>query len=163
MFVASGEGQGQGGRRFPRLLHVGLQDVHPPVKVAPEYQKVVGAMQLKQAKIVTAQGEAITTNAQASAQATVIINNAEAARLNLELVTTARAAAFTNQLPAYLAAPSVYQQRLYAQAFPRAVAGVRKYIVVATNTENVITFDLQHNATDDMIRQQAEAITQSPK
>jgi regulator of protease activity HflC (stomatin/prohibitin superfamily) len=146
-----------------RILHVGLQDVHPPVKVAPEYQKVVAAMQLKQAKIVTAQGEAITTHAQASAQATVIINNAEAARLNLELVTTARAAAFTNQLPAYLAAPSVYQQRLYAQAFPRAVAGARKYIVVATNTENVITLDLQHNATDDMIRQQAEAITQSPK
>jgi len=144
-----------------KILHVGLQDVHPPVKVAPEYQKVVAAIQQKQAKIVTAQGEAITTNAQASAQATIITNTAEAARLNLELVTTARAAAFTNQLPAYLAAPSVYQQRLYAQAFPRAVAGARKYILVSTNTDHVITFDLQHNATDDMIRQQAEAIQSS--
>lgn len=146
-----------------KILHVGLQDVHPPVKVAPEYQKVVAASQQKQAKIVTAQGEANTTNAQASAQATIITNTAEAARLNLELVTTARAAAFTNQLPAYLAAPSVYQQRLYAQAFPRAVAGARKYVLVSTNTDHVITFDLQHNATDDMIRQQAEAVIQSAK
>jgi hypothetical protein len=81
----------------------------------------------------------------------------------LELITTARAAAFTNQLPAYRAAPSVYRQRLYAQTFPRAVAGARKYILVSTNTDHVITFDLQHNATDDMIRQQAEAINQSAK
>jgi regulator of protease activity HflC (stomatin/prohibitin superfamily) len=144
-----------------RILHVGLQDVHPPVKVAPDYQKVVAAIQQKKAKIVAAEGEAIVTNALASAQASVIIDSAEAARLNLELVTTARAAAFTNQIPAYQAAPSVYQQRLYAQAFPRATAKARKYILVTTNTEQVITFDLQHNATDDMIRQQAEAITKS--
>jgi membrane protease subunit HflK len=144
-----------------KILHVGLQDVHPPVKVAPDYQKVVTAIQQKKARIVTAEGEAITTNAMASAQATVITNTAEAARLKLELVTTARAAAFTNQLPAYLAAPSVYRQRLYSQAFPRAVAGARKYILVSTNTDHVITFDLQHNATDDMIRQQAEAISKS--
>lgn len=146
-----------------KILHVGLQDVHPPVKVAPEFQKVVSAHQQKQAKIVAAEGEAIVTNALASAEATVITNTAEAARLNLELVTTARAAAFTNQLPAYLAAPSVYQQRLYAQAFPRAVAGARKYILVSTNTDHVITLDLQHNAMDDALRQQAEAITQSAK
>lgn len=146
-----------------KILHVGLQDVHPPVKVAPEYQKVVAAIQQKKAKIVAAEGEAIVTNALASAQASVITDNAEAARLNLELVTTARAAAFTNQIPAFQAAPSVYQQRLYAQAFPRATAHARKYILVTTNTEQVITFDLQHNATDDMIRQQADAITKSQK
>lgn len=144
-----------------KILHVGLQDVHPPVKVAPEYQKVVAAIHQKQAKIVAAEGEAIVTNALASAEASVITDNAEAARLNLELVTTARAAAFTNQIPAFQAAPSVYQQRLYAQAFPRATAKARKYILVTTNTAPVITFDLQHNATDDMIRQQAEAITKS--
>ncbi|MGC3961584.1 MAG: SPFH domain-containing protein [Verrucomicrobiota bacterium] len=141
-----------------KVLHVALQDVHPPVKVAPEYQKVVAAIQQKKAKIVTAEGEALVTNALASAQAAVITDNAQAAQLNLQLVTTARAAAFTNQIPAFQAAPAVYQQRLYAQAFPRATAHARKYILVATNTENVITFDLQHNATDDMIRQQAEAI-----
>jgi regulator of protease activity HflC (stomatin/prohibitin superfamily) len=144
-----------------KILHVGLQDVHPPVKIAPDYQKVVGAFHQKKARIVAAEGEAIMTNAMADAQSTIIVNDAQAARLNLELITTARAAAFTNQIPAYEAAPSVYKQRLYAQVFPRATSKARKYILVSTNTDHVITFDLQHNATDDMIRQQAEAIMKS--
>ncbi len=144
-----------------KILHVALQDVHPPVKVAPEYQKVVAAIHQKQAKIVTAEAEAIVTNAVAGARATEITNTAQANRVNLELVTTARAAAFTNQIPAFQAAPAVYRQRLYAQVFPEATAKARKYILVTTNTERVITFDLQHSAADEMIRQQAEAIMNS--
>ncbi len=141
-----------------RILFVGLQDLHPPVKVAGEYEKVVAAAQLRQAMIIRAEGEAIRTNNLASAQALSVTNQAEATRIKLELTASARAAAFTNQIPAYNAAPSVYVQRLYAQTFPRAVANARKYILVSTNTDHVITFDLQHNATDDFIRQQAEAI-----
>ena len=141
-----------------KILHVGLQDVHPPLKVAPDYQKVVAASQQMKARIVAAEGDAIRTNNLAGAQALSVINQAEAARIKLELTASARAAAFTNQIPAYNAAPSVYVQRLYAQTFPRAVANARKYILVSTNTDHVITFDLQHNATDDFIRQQAEAI-----
>ena len=141
-----------------KILHVGLQDVHPPLKVAPDYQKVVAASQQMKARIVAAEGEAIRTNNLAGAQALSVINQAEAARIKLELTASARAAAFTNQIPAFKAAPSVYVQRLYAQTFPRAVANARKYILVSTNTDHVITFDLQHNATDDFIRQQAEAI-----
>ena len=141
-----------------KILFVGLQDLHPPVKVAPEYEKVVAAVQSRQAMIIRAEGEAIRTNNLATAQALSVTNLAEAARIKLELTASARAAAFTNQIPAYNAAPSVYVQRLYAQTFPRAVANARKYILVSTNTDHVITFDLQHNATDDFIRQQAEAI-----
>ncbi|KAB2647659.1 MAG: protease modulator HflK, partial [Verrucomicrobia bacterium] len=141
-----------------RILFVGLQDLHPPVKVAGEYEKVVAAAQLRQATIIRAEGEAIRTNNLAGAKALSVTNLAEAARIKLELTASARAAAFTNQIPAFKAAPSVYVQRLYAQTFPRAVANARKYILVSTNTDHVITFDLQHNATDDFIRQQAEAI-----
>jgi membrane protease subunit HflK len=141
-----------------KILFVGLQDLHPPVKVAGEYEKVVAAAQRRQAMIIGAEGEAIRTNNLAGAQALSVTNLAEAARIKLELIASARAAAFTNQIPAFKAAPSVYVQRLYAQTFPRAVANARKYILVSTNTDHVITFDLQHNATDDFIRQQAEAI-----
>ncbi len=141
-----------------RILFVGLQDLHPPVKVAGEYEKVVAAAQRRQAMMIGAEGEAIRMNNLAGAQALSVTNLAEAARIKLELTASARAAAFTNQIPAFKAAPSVYVQRLYAQTFPRAVANARKYILVSTNTDHVITFDLQHNATDDFIRQQAEAI-----
>jgi len=144
-----------------KILHVGLQDVHPPVKVAPEFEKVVSAIQQKKASIVEAQGHAIVTNALAEARAVVITNKAESDRINQEVVTTARAAAFTNQIPAFAAAPSVYRARMYAQVFPQSTAKANKYIILSTNTEQVITFDLQHNATDEMIRQQAEAILKS--
>src|SRR5205085_1719579 len=37
-----------------RVISVGLQDLHPPVKVAPDYEKVIGAIHTKQAKILAA-------------------------------------------------------------------------------------------------------------
>ncbi len=125
-----------------KILFVGLQGIHPPVKVAPEYEKVVGAIHQKQAKILAAEADAIKTNALAGAQAFAITNNAEAERVRLQIAALSRAAAFTNQIPAFNAAPSVYRQRAYYQAFPRATAEARKYILLATNTDEVISFDL---------------------
>lgn len=146
-----------------RILFVGLQDLHPPVKVAPEYQKVVSAIQRKQATIIAAEAEAISTNTLAGAQALTLTNTAEAERIGLELTATARAAAFTNQIPAYRAAPAIYRQRLYAQVFPRAIADARKYVLVATNTENVITFDLQQRIEDSYFNQLGAAVNEPKK
>jgi membrane protease subunit HflK len=39
------------------MVFVGMQGIHPPPEVAPDYQKVVGAVQKKQALILGAQGE----------------------------------------------------------------------------------------------------------
>jgi len=39
------------------IVFLGLQGIHPPPEVAPDYQKVVGAVQKKQALILTAQAE----------------------------------------------------------------------------------------------------------
>jgi len=146
-----------------RVLFVGLQDLHPPVKIAPEYQKRVSAIQQKQAQIIAAEAEAISTNTLAAAQATVLTNAAEAERIQLELTATARAAAFTNQIPAYRAAPSVYMQRKYAQVFPQSIADARKYILVATNTDNVIQFDLQQKFEDTYFNQLGTAVAEPKK
>src|SRR5207249_7890817 len=144
------------------ILFVGLEDLHPPVKVAPEYEKVISAIHQKQAKILGAQALAISTNLLADAQAFTLTNSAEAARLNLELTALARAAAFTNQLPAYNAAPSVYLQRAYLQAFAAATAKPAKYLILATNTSNIIQWDLQRRIADEMFQQVAGAIA-APK
>ena len=105
----------------------------------------------------------ISYQAEAGAQSLSLTNTAEAERTRLELTATARAAAFTNQIPAYKAAPTVYKQRLYAQVMPRAIADARKYVLVATNTENVISFDLQHRFDDEYIGKLGDAITSEPK
>ena len=146
-----------------RILFVGFQDMHPPVKVAPEYEKVVGAIHQKQAKILNAQAFAVSTNILASARAVTLTNSAEAARLNLELTAVARAAAFTNQLPAYEAAPSVYLQRAYLQAFAAATAKPTKYLILATNTTDIIQFDLQRRIDEDIFNKVGAALAAPSK
>jgi regulator of protease activity HflC (stomatin/prohibitin superfamily) len=131
--------------------YIGLQDIHPPVSVAPEYQKVVGAVQLKQEKILAAQAEAIRTNALASARAFKMVAEAEAERQRAEVNVSARAALFTNQIPAFAAAPSVYAQRAYLQMFAKATAPARKYVLATTNTYDVIQMDLQDKFSKDLI------------
>ena len=133
-----------------QIIFVGLQDIHPPVKVASDYEKVIGAIQSKQAKILAAQADDIKTNALAGAAATNIIDRAIADRTTREISALAQAALFTNQIPAFEAAPSVYRQRAYLQTFARATANARKYILLTTNTQDVLVFDLQDKVRADL-------------
>jgi membrane protease subunit HflK len=133
------------------ILFVGLQDIHPPVTVAGDYEKVISAGQLKQAKILAARADSIRTNVLAEAQATNLLNLARAERKSREAGALARAALFTNQIPAFNAAPSVYAQRAYLQTFARAVAGARKYVLLVTNTQDVVIFDLQDQIRADLL------------
>jgi regulator of protease activity HflC (stomatin/prohibitin superfamily) len=134
-----------------QIVAVGLGDLHPPVKVAPEYEKVVAATQTKQAKILAARANAIRTNALAGAQAVTLINQASADRLGREVGALAQAALFTNQIPAFEAAPSVYVERSYLQTFTRATANARKYVLLTTNTQDVIIFDLQESIANSLL------------
>jgi len=131
--------------------YIGLQDIHPPVSVAPEFQKVVSAAQSKQAQILAAQAGAISNRAAADAKAFQLVAQAEAERERAEVNVGARAALFTNQVPAYAAAPSVYQQRAYLQAFAKATAPARKYVIATTNAHDVIQFDLQDKIRTDLL------------
>ena len=87
---------------------------------------------------------------------------AEAARQQLEVPAFARAALFTNQIPAYEAAPSVYRQRAYFQMFAAATANARKYILLVTNTQDVIIFDLEDKIREDLLNLNVTAKTSPP-
>lgn len=134
-----------------RIFFVGLQDIHPPVKVAPDYEKVVSAAQVARSNILSAVGDEIRTNALAGARAFTITNRALAQERQLVVSSLAHAALFTNQIPAFEAAPSVYMERVYFQTFARATANARKYIQLATNTSDVIVFDLQDKIREDLL------------
>jgi len=134
-----------------KILFVGLQDIHPPVSVAADYENVVGAIQQMIAKTNTAVADAISTNTLAGAAAFTTTNVAEATRIQLETSAWARAALFTNQIPAFEAAPSVYEQRAYFQAFADATATARKYVLLVTNTDNVLIFDLEDKIREDLL------------
>ena len=136
-----------------KIVFVGLQDIHPPTasEVAATYEKVVGAEESRQSANLVAQAEAIRTNALADARAYVTTNAAEANRVRVELSALARSGLFTNQIPAYQAAPAVYRQRLYLQSFADATKGARKYVLLVTNTHDVVIFDLEDKIRDDLL------------
>ncbi len=134
-----------------KVISVGLQDLHPPVKVAPEFQKVISAIHSKEAKILGAVADAIKTNALADADAATKLNRANAERTAREIGALAQAALFTNQIPAFKAAPAVYAQRAYLQTFERATANARKYVLLTTNQHDVYTFDLQEKIREDIL------------
>jgi regulator of protease activity HflC (stomatin/prohibitin superfamily) len=144
-----------------KIIFVGLQDIHPPTasKVAETYENVVGAEQTRLAKILDAEAAAIRTNALAGAQAFTVTNVADASRIQKVSSAFARAALFTNQIPAFDAAPSVYRQRLYLQSFAATTKNARKYILLVTNTQDVVIFDLEDKIRDDLLNL---SITNSP-
>jgi regulator of protease activity HflC (stomatin/prohibitin superfamily) len=133
-----------------KIVFVGLQDIHPPVKVAPDYEKVIAAIHTREADILAAKADAIKTNALAGARAFKIRSEAGAERARLETEALARAALFTNQIPAYEASPSVYTRRAYLDTFARAVGGARKYILLTTNTQNIAILDLEDKIRPDL-------------
>jgi regulator of protease activity HflC (stomatin/prohibitin superfamily) len=119
----------------------------------------VAEAQKKEAKILAAQADAISTNALAGARAFTAVSLAEADRQRMEVTAVARAAAFTNQIPAFNAAPSVYMQRAYFQAFAKATEGARKYVLLTTNTSDVFEFDLK----DSVLRDYGSLTVPAPK
>ena len=98
-----------------------------------------------------AAADAIRTNAMAGAKAFTDIAQAEVARQQTELSWSSRAALFTNQIIAFNAAPSVYRQRAYYQMFADATANARKYILLATNTQDVVVLNLEDKIRDDLL------------
>ncbi|MDB6064861.1 MAG: Band 7 protein [Pedosphaera sp.] len=141
------------------IVFVGLQDIHPPVKVAPDYEKVVAAIHTKEANILAAEADAIRTNATAESQSFRIVSEAQSDRNRRVVDSMARAALFTNQLPAYMASPSVYMQRAYLQTFSRSVVNARKYILLATNTQDIIILNLEDKIRKDLL----DDLTVAPK
>jgi regulator of protease activity HflC (stomatin/prohibitin superfamily) len=134
-----------------KIVFVGLQDIHPPTKVADNYEKVVAAVQQMIAKTNTATAMAISSTLMSSALAFTTNTVALSARLQLETAAHARAALFTNQIPAFEAAPAIYKRRAYFQSFVAATANARKYILLVTNTQDVVIFDLEDKIRDDLL------------
>ncbi len=134
-----------------KIVSVGLQDIHPPVKVAPDFEKVVSAIHTKMSKILQARADDIRTNALSGAAAARVLNEANAYRATREAGAAAQAGLFANQVPAFNAAPDVYMQLAYLQTFTRATANARKYILLTTNTHDVLIFDLQDKFSRDLL------------
>ncbi len=133
------------------VVFVGLQGIHPPVKVAGAYEEVIGAMQEKETNILAAQAYFNEKIPVASADASNLVNTADSRRVTKVALAAAEASQFTNQITAYQAAPGVFTQRSRLEALVRAIAPARKYIVAATNTQDSIWLNLEDKLRPDLL------------
>jgi len=134
------------------ITFVGLEDIHPPSKVAKIFDEVVGAGQTRQSKILQAQAYAAATNNWAMGESSNRVLAAQAEQHGIITNAVARAILFTNQELAYSAAPGnkgIYEQRAKLEALVNNSAEARKYIIATTNVPNILIFDLQDKVRSD--------------
>jgi membrane protease subunit HflK len=123
------------------------------VKVAPDYEKVIGAMQDKETTNLYALAYRAELLPLASAEAAERTNRAAAYLERTTAEATGNAARFTNQVAAYHASPAVYMLRTYLDVLGKSIASTRKYVVVPTNTHDVVTFNLEDKLRADILNE----------
>jgi regulator of protease activity HflC (stomatin/prohibitin superfamily) len=133
------------------IVYVGLQDIHPPVKVAGVFQTNNIVLQDREARILQAEGQAGRARALAQGEAVRTIRLAEAYKVRRIANEGGQAAQFTNQLAAFQASPAVYMERAYLQALARGATNARKYVLTTTNVSEVVQMDLQDKVRPDLL------------
>jgi HflK protein len=133
-----------------KIVFVGLQDIHPPVKVAPAFEQVIGVRQENESKLRNAEGYAARTLAMAEAEAVKRVHAAEGYAARKVAEAAAQASRYTNQLTAFKASESVYTNRAYLQAWARGATNTRKYILLTTNTTETFQINLEDTLREDL-------------
>ncbi len=137
------------------IVFIGLQDIHPPIgnkdsKVAGSYEQVIGAEQESQTRILEAEGIANEVLPTAQATAARMVNEAHAGAAVKVGDAAGRAARFTQQLAVLRAAPDVYPARNYLETLRLSMANSRKYVILPTNTHEIVTFNLEDKFRRDL-------------
>ncbi|MDX1953864.1 MAG: protease modulator HflK [Verrucomicrobiota bacterium] len=133
------------------IIFVGLQDIHPPIKVAPSYESVIAVRQENEAKLRTAEGYAARNLSLSRAVAQRLIHEAQSYKNRKISGAQAQAAQYANQVMAYKASPEVFMQRAYLNAFSVGSTNSRKYVITSTNTDEVITLNLEDKVRRELL------------
>jgi membrane protease subunit HflK len=145
------------------VLFVGLQDIHPPTKVADAFQAVVGAQQEIEARLFRAEGNASTNRWSARGLAATRVAEAKGDAIRRKTDVAARAAQFTNQLIAFKAAPDIYKTRTRMQAFAAGSVNTRIILNGSTNANVVIEYNLEESIAPNLLREASRALAQPPQ
>jgi regulator of protease activity HflC (stomatin/prohibitin superfamily) len=143
---ASADGLGLG----VEIVFVGLQGIHPPVRVGKAYDGVVGALEEKQETLLRAEKNAVTAKLAAEAEALALVSQARGYRQERTTVAEAEASRFGKQLLAYRASPELFMLYSYLDVLETGTRDTRKYIIAAEGHE-VIQVDLQKKLRPDLL------------
>jgi membrane protease subunit HflK len=140
------------------IVFVGLHDIHPPVgggreTVASAFEAVIGAAQEREAKIHTAQGEAAESIPKARAEAAKKLADAKAEATRKGVLAAALASQFTNRLSANAASPEIFRLRTYLETLAKAIGPAYKYVLLTTNSSEIINLNLEHRIGTELYRE----------
>ena len=123
------------------VTFVGLQGVHPPTQVAEAFESVIGALEQKEATILTAHAVAAKTVTLADADGAKVKFEAEGYRSQRTEISAAEAQRFLIQAQTASRSPRVFRANLYLTALTEALSDTRKFIVPAKLAHEVIQID----------------------
>ncbi len=133
------------------ILFVGLQDVHPPVQIAGAFEAVVGATQERETRVLNAEAYRAERLPRAEADAAQRVMEQRARGVARLERARADAARFTNQMLAASVAPAVYRTWAYHDALGRGLAGPRKFVLTATNSQDQFWFNFEDKLRTDLL------------
>jgi len=134
-----------------KIIFAGLASVHPAINVAEAFEKVVSALQEKQAEVLKSQGEAHAIMATAEGESSVLLNKAQAYKAQRSLVTQAAAQRFDQQMLAYEKGKDVYLWREYLSVLDEMLPPVRKYFISSNNVNSwIYELDLKEKLQPDL-------------
>ncbi len=134
-----------------KVLFLGLHGIHPPVKVAPDFERVIGALQDREATNLYARAYMATNIPVASGRSKQKVSDAQGYSVRTTAAAEASAQRFENQMLASQASPEVYRVRTYLDTLGRAMADARTYVVALTNTHGVAILNLEEKLRKDLL------------
>ena len=125
------------------IVFIGLEGLHPPVRVGEYFNDVVSAMEEEQTMILKAEKYATAQTPDAEAEASGISSTAEGYKYERVKIAEAEANRFLKQLKAYHKSPRIFLLRNYLDVLEQESTEQNKYIISAENSEEIVILDLQ--------------------
>jgi regulator of protease activity HflC (stomatin/prohibitin superfamily) len=133
------------------VVFVGLQGIHPPVRVGQFFNEVVSASEEKHTAVLQAEKYAIGQEPDAEAKAIKIKAVAEGYRYDRVQVARAEAERFHKQLRGYAASPRIFVLRSFLDLLETEAQAVRKYIIATESGREVVILNLEEKLRPDLL------------
>lgn len=133
-----------------QIDYVGLQGIHPPTQVADAFQSVIGALEQKEASILTARAAAGKTVTLAAADSTKATFEADAYRARRAVISAAEADRFLTQVQTAKKSPRVFRANLYLNALEDSLEDARKFVIPAGIPSEVVQINYEEKLRPEL-------------
>jgi len=135
------------------IIFVGLHGVHPPMSVAPFFEKPVSALEEREVAILEAEKYSIETELGSKAKAEAEVRAARAERFSRRTLARADAERFNTLLEAYGKAPRIFVFRWYVTTLEEILPGKGLVIAPAEAVGNeVVIIDLEKKPGSELLQ-----------